>query len=79
MERPKKCPKCSSEVGGVEYAYGSPFRYDGISEFICVNKDCDWRIGRWCGQELHDNEIEARDCTGSEYHGRRVDFNDAKS
>jgi hypothetical protein len=55
----EKCPKCgSSEIGGVEYWYMSPERYDGVSEWNCLN--CGYRQGRWTGKELKDGQIESR-------------------
>ena len=55
----KVCRKCGSEkIVMVEYAYGSPERYDGISEIEC--RDCGARFGRWSGKELAKDEIEKR-------------------
>jgi hypothetical protein len=45
-------------VIGVEYAYGSPERYDGVSEWRCP--DCGYREGRWTGKPLADGETEPR-------------------
>lgn len=45
-------------VIGVEYAYGNPERYDGVSEWRCP--DCGRREGRWSGRVLADEEIEPR-------------------
>ena len=42
----------------VEYAPGSPERYNGVSEIDC--KDCGARFGRWSGRELKEGEIEKR-------------------
>lgn len=52
--------KCCSApaVAGVEYAYGSPERYDGISEWACGN--CGTREGKWSGNILAEGEIEPR-------------------
>ena len=65
-----KCPECGGEVAGVEYAYGSPDRYDGISEWECMDKGCGARVGRWTGNRLADGETELRfggpECLGSE-------------
>lgn len=47
-----------SRVIGVEYPYGSPERYDGVSEWQCP--DCGRREGRWTGKVLEDGEIEKR-------------------
>lgn len=64
----EKCPKCAGEIIGVEYAYGDKYRYDGISEYACVNylnKDgCDYRIGRWCEEELEVGMVEPVFCKG---------------
>ncbi len=58
MEK-EKCKKCGSEdIVMVEYAPGSPERYDGVSEIDC--RDCGARFGRWSGRELGDGEIEKR-------------------
>ena len=51
------CKKCGSKnIMLVEYAPGTPERYDGVSEIDC--KDCGARIGRWSGKELAEGEIE---------------------
>lgn len=59
------------------YEHGIPMKVkkDNFMEYVCLYEDCDWRIGRWCGQELHDNEYEKRDCKGGPYHARRVTLN----
>lgn len=68
--RPDSCPKCEhKEFGGLEYSYGSNLRYDGVSEWACMN--CGYRQGRFCGHELQDNEIEKPFCDGSKPHARR--------
>lgn len=55
----EKCKKCGSKnIVMVEYAPGSPERYDGISEVDC--KDCGARFGRWSGKELIKGEIEKK-------------------
>lgn len=67
------CPKCGNTyIVGVEYAYGSPERYDGISEYYCPlpegaaalggdeYKGCGYREGRWSGKELKPGEVEKR-------------------
>jgi hypothetical protein len=59
------CPKCGSAIINVEYWYGHPQRYDGISEISC--QKCDWRIGRFCGKELKTNEVENRFCEGKSH------------
>lgn len=61
------CPHCganllgpggTSLLIGVEYAYGSPERYDGVSEWMCPN--CKTREGRWTDAVLDENEVEPR-------------------
>lgn len=57
-----RCPKCDADwekepPTGCEYAYGSPERYDGVSEWWCK---CGARIGRWTGKVLDEGEIEPR-------------------
>lgn len=60
------CPVChanlkdgsGSRLIGVEYAYGSPERYDGVSEWRCP--DCRSRFGRWTGDILEDFIAEPR-------------------
>ena len=55
----EKCKKCGSEnIVMVEYAPGSPERYDGVSEIDC--RDCGARFGRWSGKELKEGEVEKR-------------------
>ena len=55
----KKCPKCgSTHIIGVEYWYGSPERYDGVSEWEC--RVCGYRQGRWSGLEIPDGYAESR-------------------
>lgn len=51
-------PAHYSRLIGVEYAYGSPNRYDGVSEWLCP--DCGYREGRWTGRELAEGESEPR-------------------
>lgn len=59
--KPEICPKCQgTEFWSVEYAYDSPQRYDGISEYACQTEGCGYRVGRWTGFELHDGECEPR-------------------
>ena len=44
---------CDREhIVGIEYWYGHPARYDGISEWCC--RSCKRRWGRWSGRELLD-------------------------
>lgn len=62
---PKKCPECGNKTWLVEYSHDSPEHYDGVSEYACEGnftepKTCNWRIGRWCGKQLNENEIEPR-------------------
>ncbi len=61
------CQSCKSKnLVHVEYWGTHPKAYDGISEVEC--KDCGYRIGRWCGQELKKGESENRYCTGEQSH-----------
>lgn len=57
------CGRCGNRniIGG-EYWYGSPARYDGVSEWWCspAAKGCGLRIGRWTGKVLKDEELEPR-------------------
>jgi len=57
--RPDVCPNCGGELIGVEYAYGHPERYDGISEWQCAGI-CGSRFGRWTGNRLAEGEVEPR-------------------
>lgn len=50
--------KSFSRVIGVEYPYGDPHRYDGISEFRCPY--CGRREGRWTGRVLGFSDYEPR-------------------
>ena len=43
---------------GVEYGYGHPARYDGVSEFICT--ECDARFNRFTGEQLKEGEYASR-------------------
>jgi len=56
------CAKCHNtdpnKTTGVEYAYGSPDRYDGVSEWRCAV--CHARTGRWSGKVLTGGEKERR-------------------
>ena len=47
---------CGKSMIGIEYGGGSPYRYDGISEWMC--KKCKVRIGRWTGKVLKSEELE---------------------
>lgn len=54
-----KCPKCSSEnIVAVEYSHPNPERYDGVSEYQCI--DCAYRQGRWTHKELPVGYVEPR-------------------
>jgi len=58
----QRCDECGNEnMAHVEYDYGSPQRYDGVSEIACMN--CGARYGRWCGIRLAKGEVEPRFCT----------------
>lgn len=55
----RPCPRCDADAWlGVEYAYGEPERYDGISEWRC--QTCGYREGRWSHRALADGEPEPR-------------------
>jgi len=56
----KQCRKCDNKTNwmGIEYAYGSPERYDGVSEWVC-NK-CKTHYGRWSDKILLNGESEKR-------------------
>jgi hypothetical protein len=56
----KTCPDCGGPMMGVEYGYGDPHRYDGISEWRCESESCGVRIGRWSGKRLKPGEAELR-------------------
>jgi len=57
-----QCPSCNNQskysIIGVEYCYGHPERYDGVSEWRCGQ--CHTRWGRWSGKILKDGEAERR-------------------
>jgi hypothetical protein len=53
---------CGGKIGGLEYSYGSKYRYDGISERVCMS--CNKRWGRWCEEELTGDEVEPPFCDG---------------
>lgn len=68
MNRIDKCPRCLGPVFAVEYDYTNPEHYDGTSEYMCQDfEKCKWRIGRWCGRELQQGEIETRYCNGGQH------------
>jgi ribosomal protein L37AE/L43A len=56
------CPKCgvitNKDIIGIEYAYGHPECYDGISEWRCDK--CNTRWGRWSKKILIGDEYEKR-------------------
>lgn len=55
------CPDCGTSMLAVEYPYGDPNRYDGISEFRCLDEEfCGVRIGRWSQRRLKPGEAEGR-------------------
>ena len=56
----KTCSKCGGDVVMIEYSWDSPERYDGISEYECLDGNCAQREGRWSGKILQDGEIEKR-------------------
>jgi hypothetical protein len=56
----KGCPECGGPQFAVEYAYGSPQRYDGVSEYRCQDAGCGVRVGRWSGKRLAEGEEELR-------------------
>lgn len=64
------CPKCGSSIWYVEYELIDPHHYDGTSEYVCKKadetdgKDCDWKIGRFCGQRLPWKAQEPPYCKG---------------
>lgn len=53
-----ECPDCGVAMVSLEYPYGDPNRYDGVSEFNCLG--CGVRIGRWTGKRLAEGEKEPR-------------------
>jgi len=54
------CPDCTKPMIGIEYAYGHPERYDGVSEWKCPDETCNVRLGRWTGKRLELGEVEKR-------------------
>lgn len=65
--------ECGGTFGGYEYPGGSKFRYDGISEVVCLS--CNRRWGRWCEEELTSHEVEPPFCNGGP-HPRIIDLNE---
>lgn len=56
MSEQNFCPVCGKLFDfGLEYAYGSPARYDGVSEWQCIEGH---RWGRWSGRVLYDGDVE---------------------
>lgn len=53
-----ECPKGHKRIILIEYAYGSPNRYDGVSEIQCLT--CKKRYGRWSKKVLKKGESELR-------------------
>ncbi len=58
--RDKEDPACAvcgntKDLMGLEYDYGHPNRYDGVSEWHCP---CGARTGRWTGRVLEGGETE---------------------
>ena len=53
-------PQCGHDtpVIGVEYEYGHPGRFDGVSEWMCAV--CGERRGRWTGRLLVGDDYEKR-------------------
>jgi hypothetical protein len=50
------CPKGHKRILLIEYDYGDPYRYDGISEIQC--NTCRKRYGRWTEKVLRGKEQE---------------------
>jgi hypothetical protein len=55
-EKQKNCEH--EHLIAVEYEYGHPGRYDGISEYLCT--DCGLRRGRWSNRILEGDDYERR-------------------
>jgi len=55
--RPCACGEhfATKDIIGIEYAYGDPNRYDGVSEWLFPDGH---RVGRWSGKLLADGEPE---------------------
>lgn len=62
ITKPKQCDKCGGEMDSIEYSTTSKHHYDGVSEYACPQGH--YRIGRWCGQELINDQVERVDCVG---------------
>ena len=63
MTKPTKCPKCGRDLFQLEYPWGNPNHYDGISEYFCPQPDPEtgawhYRRGRWSGKILRPGEFE---------------------
>ena len=50
------CPVCEKHMIGIEYAYDSPYHYDGVSEWFCEKDNI--RIGRWSNKHLGEGDLE---------------------
>lgn len=50
------CPQGHTDIVLVEYSWGDPFHYDGVSEIVC--RTCNKRYGRWTKKILKDGESE---------------------
>ena len=57
-EQTQSCCSNPKNMIAIEYSYGHPYRYDGVSELKC--KVCKTRTGRWSGKVLKDGEFEPR-------------------
>ena len=53
-----ECVHPDEKRAGVEYPYGHPGRYDGVSEWVCTA--CGQRKGRWSGRVLVGDDYERR-------------------
>lgn len=79
--KPENCPKCGGKVWSVEYVLTDKNHYDGVSEWSCVNAlqpaldgniSCNYRMGRFCGTVLSENEVEPRFCEGNQPHPKSI-------
>jgi hypothetical protein len=73
MTKPDKCPKCGARVLEVTYSLLNKNHVDEPSEYVCLlargqDAPCNWRVGRFCGERLYDNQAEPPFCTGKEHH-----------
>ena len=53
-----ECGHGNTHMIGVEYPYGHPDRFDGVSEWKC--DICGQRYGRWTGRLLVGDDYEKR-------------------